>query len=90
MGREGLVHWDPSTQPEPSGGQHRAPHHQHPRRPTCYLLTLLPHSSEPHIDLWGREGPSAHGAGHWPVGRERGGGRAYSSSWGSGKPLKEG
>lgn len=62
------MHQDPSTQPEPGGGQHRAPHHQHPSGPTYYLLTLLPDSSEPHVDLWGREGPSERmglGTGPW-------------------------
>lgn len=42
--------------PVPRGGQHRAPpRQQHPRGPTDYLLPLLPGSSKPHVNLWGRE-----------------------------------
>lgn len=67
------------TPPPASQGTHSLPSHPSPR--------LLQAPRQP---VGQRGAVRAYGAGHQPMGRERGGGRTYGPSWGSGRPLKEG
>lgn len=67
------------TPPPASQGTHSLPSH-----PSPLLLR------SPRQPVGQRGAVRAHGAGYQPMDRERGRGRAYSSSWRSGRPLKEG
>lgn len=67
------------TPPPASQGTHSLPSHPSPQ--------LLRSPRQP---VGQRGALRAHGAGYQPMDRERGRGRAYGSSWRSGRPLKEG